>query len=107
MNGMQHYSAKPVMIPTCNVCPTAGCYGYRRQLPNGKAVFCPICRSRAWVHTMTVLLQAPSYQEMLSDDLLDLWEERGAIMEFDVGLSREEAEWQAFLRVQSEPYGSI
>lgn len=100
-------ASAPEMSPSSaaqasDVCPTVGCYGYRRQLPNGKAVFCPICRSRAWVHTMTVLQQVPSYQEMLSDDLLDLWEERAAIMEFDGGLSREEAEWQAFLCLQGE-----
>ena len=90
-----------------DVCPTVGCYGSRRLLPNGKAVFCPICRSRAWVHTTIVLQPAPSYQEMLSDDFYGLWEERAAIMEFEGGLSREEAEWQAFLCVQGELYDSV
>jgi len=47
------------------------------------------------------LQQAPCYRELLSDDLIELWEERAAIMEYEGRLSREEAEWQAFLCVQS------
>jgi hypothetical protein len=44
-----------------------------------------------------------SYQELLPEALIELWEERVAIMEYEGGLSREEAEWQAFLCVQGEP----
>lgn len=32
----------------------------------------------------------------LTEDELELWEERAAIMEYDGGLSREEAEREAF-----------
>ena len=38
---------------------------------------------------------------------MELWEERAAIMEYEGGLSREEAEWQAFLCVQGELDGSV
>jgi hypothetical protein len=42
-----------------------------------------------------------NYRELLPEALVELWEERGAIMEYEGRLSREEAEWQAFLCVQS------
>ena len=51
---------------------------------------------------MTGLQRAPSYRELLPEDLVELWEERAAIMEYEGGLSREDAEWQAFLCVQGE-----
>jgi hypothetical protein len=38
----------------------------------------------------------------LPEALIELWEERVAIMEYEGGRSREEAEWQAFLCVQGE-----
>ena len=38
-----------------------------------------------------------SYRELLPEALSELWEERAAIMEYEGGLSREDAEWQAFL----------
>jgi hypothetical protein len=44
-----------------------------------------------------------SYRELLPEALSELWEERAAIMEYEGGLSREEAEWQAFLCVQGSP----
>ena len=43
-----------------------------------------------------------SYRELLPEDLTELWEERAAIMEYEGGLSREDAEWQAFLCVQGD-----
>ena len=51
---------------------------------------------------MTTLQQTPRYRELLPEALVELWEERAAIMEYEGGLTREEAEWQAFLRVQGE-----
>jgi hypothetical protein len=36
--------------------------------------------------------------------LIELWEERAAIIEYEGELSREEAEWQAFLCVQGETW---
>lgn len=51
--------------------------------------------------------EVPPYKEMLPEDLVELWEERAAIMEYEGGLTREEAEWQAFLCVQGEPHGSV
>jgi hypothetical protein len=50
---------------------------------------------------VTSLLPVQSYRELLPEALMELWEERAAIMEYEGGLSREEAEWQAFLCVQS------
>lgn len=44
--------------------------------------------------------EAPPYKEMLPEDLVELWEERAAIQQYDGGLTRAEAEWQAFLSVQ-------
>lgn len=52
---------------------------------------------------MATLQQTPRYQELLPEGLVELWEERAAIMEYEGGLSRKEAEWQAFLCVQGEP----
>jgi hypothetical protein len=49
---------------------------------------------------MTALQPVQSYRELLPEDLIELWEERAAIMEFCGGLSREDAEWQAFLCAQ-------
>ena len=49
---------------------------------------------------MTTLQQTPRYRELLPENLVELWEERAAIMEYEGGLSRKEAEWQAFLCVQ-------
>jgi hypothetical protein len=51
---------------------------------------------------MTTVAERPSYRELLPEDLVELWEERTAIMEYEGGMSREEAEWQAFLCVQGE-----
>jgi hypothetical protein len=51
---------------------------------------------------MTALQSVQSYRELLPEVLIELWEERAAIMEYEGGLSREEAEWQAFLCVQGE-----
>lgn len=51
---------------------------------------------------MTALRPVQSYLELLPEGLMELWEERAAIMEYEGGLSREEAEWQAFLCVQAE-----
>ena len=45
---------------------------------------------------MTMLEEIPLAQA-IPEDLAELWEERAAIMEYEGGLSREEAEWQAFL----------
>jgi hypothetical protein len=45
-----------------------------------------------------------SYRELLPENLTELWEERAAIMEYEGGLSREDAEWQAFLCVQGDEY---
>jgi hypothetical protein len=57
---------------------------------------------------MTALQEeTPSYKEMLPEDLVELWEERAAIMEYEGGLTREEVEWQAFLCVQGELDGSV
>ena len=50
---------------------------------------------------MTALQPVQSYRELLPEDLTELWEERAAIMEYEGGLSREDAEWQAFLCVHS------
>ena len=50
---------------------------------------------------MTALQEeAPPYKEILPEDLVELWEERAAIHEYDGGLARAEAEWHAFLSVQ-------
>jgi hypothetical protein len=51
---------------------------------------------------MTTLQPVRSYRELLSEDLIELWDERAAIMEYEGGLSHEDAEWQAFLGVQGE-----
>jgi hypothetical protein len=51
---------------------------------------------------MTALQPVQSYRELLPEDLTELWEERAAIMEYEGGLSREDAEWQAFLCVQGD-----
>ena len=51
---------------------------------------------------MTLQQQTPRYRELLPEALMELWEERAAIMEYEGGLSREEAAWQAFLCVQGE-----
>jgi len=51
---------------------------------------------------MTALQPVESCQELLSEALMELWEERAAIMEYEGELSKEEAEWQAFLCVQEE-----
>ena len=48
---------------------------------------------------MTARTSMPSVQELLPEDLIELWEERAALMEYEGGLAREEAEWQAFLCV--------
>jgi hypothetical protein len=53
---------------------------------------------------MIALELAPPYRELLPDDLIELWEERATIMEYEGGLPREEAEWQAFLCVQGDVY---
>jgi hypothetical protein len=52
---------------------------------------------------VTSLQPVESYRELLPEALIELWEERAAIMEYEGGLSREEAEWQAFLCVQGSP----
>jgi hypothetical protein len=51
---------------------------------------------------VTSLLRVQNYRELLLETLIELWEERAAIMEYEGGLAREEAEWQAFLCVQGE-----
>jgi hypothetical protein len=51
---------------------------------------------------MTALQPVQNYWELLPETLIESWEERAAIMEYEGGLSREEAEWQAFLCVQGE-----
>jgi hypothetical protein len=51
---------------------------------------------------VTSLLPVERYQELLPEALIELWEERAAIIEYGGGLSREEAEWQAFVCVQGE-----
>ena len=51
---------------------------------------------------MTALQPVENYRELLSEDLIELWDERAAIMEYEGGLWREEAEWQAFLCAQGE-----
>jgi hypothetical protein len=56
---------------------------------------------------VTSLLPVESYRELLPEALMELWEERAAIMEDEGGLSREDAEWQAFLCVQGELEGSV
>ena len=56
---------------------------------------------------MTSLLPVESYLEVLSEALMELWEERAAIMEYEGGRSREYAEWQAFLCVQGELDDSV
>jgi hypothetical protein len=48
-----------------------------------------------------------NYRELLPEDLVELWEEQAAIMEYEGGLTREEAEWQAFLCVQGELDSSV
>jgi hypothetical protein len=59
---------------------------------------------------MTARVPMPSVQELLPEDLIELWEERAALMEYEGGLAREEAEWQAFLCVtrssRSHPGGA-
>jgi len=49
---------------------------------------------------MTALQPIQSYRELLPEYLVEQWEERAAIMEYEGGLSCEEAEWHAFLCVQ-------
>jgi hypothetical protein len=49
----------------------------------------------------TTLQQTPRYQELLPENLVELWEERAALRQYEGGLSHEEAEGQAFLCVQS------
>jgi hypothetical protein len=56
---------------------------------------------------MTALQPVQSYREILSEDLIELWDERSAIMEYEGRLSHEDAEWQAFLCVQGELDGSV
>lgn len=56
---------------------------------------------------MTPLLPVESYRELLPEALSELWEERAAIMEYEGGLSLEEAEWQAFLCVEGELDSSV
>ena len=56
---------------------------------------------------MTALQPVQRYRELLPEALVELWEERAAIMEYEGGLTREEAEWQAFLGVQGELDGSV
>jgi hypothetical protein len=56
---------------------------------------------------ITTLQQTARYRDLLPETLVELWEERVAIMEYEGGLSREEAEWQAFLCVQAELDGSV
>ena len=51
---------------------------------------------------MIALQPVHSYRELLPEALIEVWEERAAIMEYEGGLSHEEAEWQAFLSVQGE-----
>ena len=51
---------------------------------------------------MTARQPMQTYWELLPEDLIELWEERAALMEYEGGLSREDAEWQAFLSVQGE-----
>ena len=41
---------------------------------------------------MTAWQPVQSYRELLPEPLMELWEERAAIMEYEGGLSREEAE---------------
>ena len=56
---------------------------------------------------MTALQPVENYRELLLEALVELWEERAAIMEYEGGLFRGEAEWQAFLCVQGELDGSV
>jgi hypothetical protein len=56
---------------------------------------------------MTALQPVQNYWELLPEALIESWEERAAIMEYEGGLTREEAEWQAFLCVQGELDGSV
>ena len=56
---------------------------------------------------MTLLLPVQNYRELLPEALMELWEERAAIMEYEGGLSRKEAEWEAFLCVQGELDDSV
>ena len=42
-------------------------------------------------------LTAVPIAQALPEDRVELWEERAAIMEYQGGLSRADAEWQAFL----------
>jgi hypothetical protein len=53
---------------------------------------------------MTALQPVESYRELLPEALIERWEERAAIMEYEGGRSREYAEWQAFLCVQGDVY---
>ena len=53
---------------------------------------------------MTALQPVQSYQDLLPEALVELWEERSAIMEYEGGLSREDAEWKGFLCVQGDEY---
>jgi hypothetical protein len=53
---------------------------------------------------VTSWLPVESYRALLPEALSELWEERAAIMEYEGGLAREEAEWQAFLCVQGAMY---
>ena len=41
---------------------------------------------------MTPRAPTPRVQDLVPEDLLDLWEERAGIMQYDGGLSRDEAE---------------
>ena len=57
---------------------------------------------------LTLLVQTPREPPGLEAeyrhcrDFLELWEERAAIMEYDGGLPRDDAEWQAYLCVKGE-----
>jgi hypothetical protein len=56
----------------------------------------------ASVPSLPLREEKQSYRELLPEALIELWEERVAIMEYEGGRSREEAEWQAFLCVQGK-----
>jgi hypothetical protein len=51
---------------------------------------------------MTALQPVQGYQELLPHALIELWEERAAVLAYEGRPSREEAEWQVFLCVQGE-----
>jgi hypothetical protein len=46
---------------------------------------------------MTTVQPVEHYRELLPEDLSERWAERAALMEYEGRLSREDAEWQAFL----------